>query len=137
MRERPAASCCQGGAGNDTLNGRNGDDVLVDGAGADRLTGGYGNDIFVTSEDGETDTITDFNIGDDRLDLSDYTMAYSEDAVSWSYLAGGIRLIVNGEYIDVFSDDGYDIDFDAIIATAFLGPDRPAIASVGTLIGGA
>ncbi|WP_226551409.1 calcium-binding protein [Celeribacter naphthalenivorans] len=126
-----------GGAGNDTLNGRNGDDVLVDGDGADRLTGGYGNDIFVTSEDGETDTITDFNIGDDRLDLSDYTMAYSDDAVSWSYLSGGIRLIINGEYIDVFSDDGYDIDFDDIIATAFLGPDRPAIDSVGTMVGGA
>ncbi|MEQ1600482.1 MAG: ExeM/NucH family extracellular endonuclease [Methylophilaceae bacterium] len=60
-----------GSNGRDTLTGTAGDDVLIGGIGADTLTGGAGNDVFVYSSlrDG-IDTITDFLIGADKLDLA-------------------------------------------------------------------
>ncbi|MEZ8082545.1 calcium-binding protein [Enterovibrio norvegicus] len=73
--------------GNDTLIGRNGNDTLEGGNGADRLeggvgfdtlTGGEGADTFVVDDDRsnysviETDTITDFVIGEDKIAFDDY-----------------------------------------------------------------
>ncbi|MBY5935543.1 M10 family metallopeptidase C-terminal domain-containing protein [Tateyamaria omphalii] len=64
-----------GGAGVDALTGANGDDTLVGGAGADTLTGGNGEDVFLfqnfaQSRVGDVDTITDFEIGTDLIDLT-------------------------------------------------------------------
>lgn len=65
--------------GNDAANklkGGGGGDILVGGAGKDTLTGGVGNDTFAfwaisDSLAGKTyDTITDFALGQDRIDLS-------------------------------------------------------------------
>ena len=60
-----------------TLNGGTGTDTLVGGAGNDNLTGGSGNDTFVfntVTESGTTatasDVITDFVIGQDKINLS-------------------------------------------------------------------
>ncbi len=50
-----------GMSGNDTLDGRGGADVL---------TGGAGADIFVFADPGATDRVTDFEFGDDLLDVS-------------------------------------------------------------------
>ncbi|MBD2628351.1 calcium-binding protein [Trichormus variabilis] len=60
-----------GEAGNDTLEGNEGNDTLYGGAGNDRLTGGVGNDIFGFSNFSEgVDTITDFNVADDLIQVS-------------------------------------------------------------------
>ena len=64
-----------GGSGNDTITGSFGDDVILGGAGRDRMTGGDGNDSFVFSaasdSNGSTfDTITDFQDGADKINLS-------------------------------------------------------------------
>ncbi|WP_386685131.1 M10 family metallopeptidase C-terminal domain-containing protein [Loktanella sp. R86503] len=66
-----------GGDGDDRLFGQHGDDRLYGDLGADLLTGGTGADIFVfrrESDSGTTaatrDTIADFQIGQDRIDLS-------------------------------------------------------------------
>lgn len=59
-----------GAGGADTLTGGAGDDVLLDGAGADRLVAGSGADVFVLAADGEADSIGDFQLGADRIDLS-------------------------------------------------------------------
>lgn len=77
----------EGGAGNDTLAGGNGrdrldggdgdDDIsggrskdrLEDGEGSDVLTGGKGADTFVFVADGVEDTITDFDVDKDRVNL--------------------------------------------------------------------
>jgi predicted extracellular nuclease len=60
-----------GTAGRDTIVGTPGDDVITGGAGADTLTGNGGRDVFVyTSMRDAADTITDFQPGDDRLDLT-------------------------------------------------------------------
>lgn len=61
--------------GNDTgntLNGLEGNDRLIGGLGTDILTGGAGEDTFVfaSSLNGKADTVTDFVIGQDKIELS-------------------------------------------------------------------
>lgn len=96
----PAGESLFGGAGNDTLTGGPGgdlllggedDDVLLGGLGADSLTGGSGGDLFILDQDSLNDAtsaaplldvITDFDAGEDSLDLSDLLSGYdpaSED----------------------------------------------------------
>ena len=60
------------GAGNDDARGGRGADTLIAGAGDDTLTGGVGRfgDVFVFGGGTGSDTITDFNIQRDTLDLS-------------------------------------------------------------------
>ncbi|WP_416674286.1 type I secretion C-terminal target domain-containing protein [Egbenema bharatensis] len=60
----------RGGAGNDTLIGGAGDDVLIGGMGNDVLIGGAGKDRFVFNSLNEgTNTIRDFQVADDLIDL--------------------------------------------------------------------
>ncbi len=65
-----------GGEGNDILFGQGGKDTLIGGLGDDILTGGEDVDIFKwvdqTPNDNrtETDTITDFQVGQDHIDVS-------------------------------------------------------------------
>jgi Ca2+-binding RTX toxin-like protein len=78
------ADLIYGGVGNDTVWGRGGADTVYGGlgddligggdqfgvgAGADTLHGGDGADVFVFLDDGDHDTILDFTVGVDRLDL--------------------------------------------------------------------
>ncbi|MBD2357668.1 DUF4347 domain-containing protein [Tolypothrix sp. FACHB-123] len=59
-----------GGSGNDRLNGDEGNDFLSGDGGDDTLNGGNGNDIFVLSIDKGTDTIQDFQLGQDIIGLA-------------------------------------------------------------------
>ena len=62
-----------GGNGSDLLNGGSGNDSLIGGlTGYDTLSGGEGNDIFVIERQSAYGSleITDFTIGQDKLDLS-------------------------------------------------------------------
>jgi hypothetical protein len=59
-----------GDAGDDELKGGGGDDKLDGGAGNDFLTGGAGRDTFVFGGAFGVDSITDFEDGIDRIDLS-------------------------------------------------------------------
>ncbi|GAB3386577.1 M10 family metallopeptidase C-terminal domain-containing protein [Azotobacter armeniacus] len=74
-----AAEILVGYAGNDTLDGAGGNDILIGGRGRDQLTGGEGEDVFrftsrndsFRTESGDsTDMITDFDLAEDRIDLS-------------------------------------------------------------------
>jgi Legume lectin domain/Cadherin-like domain/Peptidase M10 serralysin C terminal/RTX calcium-binding nonapeptide repeat (4 copies) len=63
-----------GNAGDDALYGQNGNDVIFGGAGVDVLSGGNGADRFLfgaatDSAIGTEDTITDFTVGVDKLDV--------------------------------------------------------------------
>ena len=69
-----------GAAGNDVINGGAGDDILVGGAGVDKLTGGAGADTFRFASQSDSyrnattsfdDTITDFDVTQDKIDLAD------------------------------------------------------------------
>ncbi|WP_261887532.1 tandem-95 repeat protein [Vibrio echinoideorum] len=59
--------------GNDLLDGGEGDDLLIGGLGNDILTGGDGDDLFQWVDQpfqDDVDTITDFALGQDHLDIS-------------------------------------------------------------------
>ena len=79
-----------GGKGDDRLYGNRGEDLLVGGPGDDRLngganndrlTGGEGNDIFVFDPGEYDDTITDFTIGEDKVDLRAFNLENTTDLV--------------------------------------------------------
>lgn len=65
-----------GGAGDDELDGGKGSDTLDGGAGDDILTGGSGDDTFIfgPGSGSDNDTITDFNLDNDILSLTDGLM---------------------------------------------------------------
>ena len=66
-----------GGPGDDTLDGGAGDkDFLTGGPGSDRLTGGAGKDIFGFSRNFGSDTVTDFENGQDNIRLKGFGAAY-------------------------------------------------------------
>ena len=53
-----------------SITGGGGDDVLTGGAGKDLLSGGAGKDVFAFGIGGGADTIYDFTIGEDVIDVS-------------------------------------------------------------------
>ena len=59
-----------GGGGNDSLTGSAGSDRLSGDGGDDSLTGGSGADTFVFADDFAHDTVTDFEIGTDVIEVS-------------------------------------------------------------------
>ncbi|WP_412554958.1 M10 family metallopeptidase C-terminal domain-containing protein [Shimia sp. MIT1388] len=64
-----------GNQGNDSLRGGNGDDLLIGGNGQDMMAGGAGADVFLFRSQGDSkigshDRIYDFDVTEDRLDLS-------------------------------------------------------------------
>ncbi|MCY4382787.1 MAG: calcium-binding protein [Nitrospinae bacterium] len=59
-----------GDAGADEIYGGAGNDFIVGGGGNDTLTGGAGEDTFVFIESSGNDTITDFDLSNDKIDLS-------------------------------------------------------------------
>jgi serralysin len=66
------ADTLSGGTGNDVLDGGSGNDSLIGGTGNDQLTGGNGLDVFRFSSalsGTNIDTLFDFNVTDDRLQL--------------------------------------------------------------------
>ena len=62
-----------GGEGSDTLDGGADADWLDGGSGNDSLTGGAGNDMFVFDAGDGADTISDFNDGENLIDLTSIT----------------------------------------------------------------
>jgi Ca2+-binding RTX toxin-like protein len=89
---------------NDTLVGGSGDDVITGNAGDDNLTGGAGADIFGFNVLGwGHDTITDFAIGEDKLDfrgqglndISDFGLEYDGDDSVITMADGSIITVQN------------------------------------------
>ena len=71
----PAPTCCNGGAGNDTLNG---------GAGADNMRGGAGNDVYVV--DNVVDIVNESLSGSNGIDTVQSSISFNlanTARVSW------------------------------------------------------
>lgn len=58
-----------GGLGRDSVRGNGGNDTVDGGGSCDELWGGRGHDVFVYGEGYRRDTIHDFNLGTDKIDL--------------------------------------------------------------------
>ncbi|MFQ6550605.1 calcium-binding protein [Aestuariibius sp. 2305UL40-4] len=74
-----------GGTGNDILQGDRGSDRIIGGAGSDTLTGGtYGTyaDVFVFSMNDGTDTITDFEKDEDKIEFTIAGLDFSDLVVT-------------------------------------------------------
>lgn len=115
-----AGGLLAGTAGNDILQGHDGDDLIVgdagddilrDGDGSDTMTGGEGADLFVLSRDGKTDIITDFTVGEDKLDLSLWPMLRDASQLTFTIQSYGMDVIYGDELLIVRSADGEMIDY--------------------------
>ncbi|HYC47443.1 MAG TPA: type I secretion C-terminal target domain-containing protein [Burkholderiales bacterium] len=119
-----AVNAIAGLGGNDTINGRggddfiggmDGDDVIEGGAGADTMTGGNGLDLFRFNAAGGAsdstaiamDTLTDFQQGQDRIDLRPLLGGYNPGTgADSSHLAwGGTAAIANGVWYEHAAGD--------------------------------
>jgi Ca2+-binding RTX toxin-like protein len=87
-----ADNILDGKAGNDTLSGGAGHDRLIGGSGFDQLTGGADADTFVFGANeanlstGALDTITDFQVGLDHIDLANVSGALAASAFAAVWL---------------------------------------------------
>lgn len=90
LQGRSGNDVLSGGTGDDLIFGRNGDDILTDGAGMDVLSGGSGSDVFVFELDGQLDRISDFDITEDRIDLSSWGRIYSVEDFTFDAISGGV-----------------------------------------------
>lgn len=106
-----------GTSGGQTLSGAGGDDFLHDGTGADTLVGGAGADVFLLMADSATDTIADFENGTDRIDLSDWGMIYSADALVITPTATGATISYGANLLVVTNAGG------GTLAAGSLGDD--------------
>ncbi len=133
-----------GGGGDDTIDGESGNDLIDGGGGDDTLTGGSGADLFIFGDGHGNDTITDFDVVQDRIDLSSLSQN-----VSWSDISSNISTVtdpndsdvVTGVKIDLTSFGGGIITLDGITDTASITAamfDLPVIGddSANTLTGG-
>ncbi|MCL1052101.1 Ig-like domain-containing protein, partial [Shewanella abyssi] len=137
-----------GGAGSHILLGGDGDDILIGGTGDDMLIGGLGEDIFVWttgSVDGTdtTDHITDFNLAEDKLDLSDILQGDNANELSqyinFTDIGGSTSINIDTDQDGTFDQhivlDGVDLsllgDTSEEIISSLLGDngDGPLIVS--------
>jgi Ca2+-binding RTX toxin-like protein len=117
-----------GGDGADTISGGTGNDTITGGNGADTLTGGTGSDTFVYTNNGAVDaagaitalsgqtgttgatrdTITDFSIGDDQIDLSQFNGHIGDDNAHSFVFIGNNAFTASGVDSDGAGlDDGH------------------------------
>jgi len=94
-----------GTAGAETLSGGGGDDWIHSGGGADVLTGGAGADVFVFGAGSDNARIAGFELGRDRIDLSDWCHVYSASALTFTPTATGCVISLNGLNITLIASD--------------------------------
>jgi Ca2+-binding RTX toxin-like protein len=109
-----------GNGGHDVLSGGAGDDILAGGPGSDMLTGGAGEDVFVFGPDMEKDTITDFELGLDRLDISAWGRVYDVGALHIDERWDGAEIHFGGYSVRLTSSTGSRIAAEDLTNDSFL-----------------
>ena len=104
-----------GGKGDDSLNGGEGNDTLIGGFGADLLIGGAGRDVFVLGTGAGTDTISEFQKGEDLIGLT-RGLTFSQLRVNPTQTAIAIELASTGEVLATIPG----IQIIALTATDFI-----------------
>ncbi|MDX8354570.1 calcium-binding protein [Cognatiyoonia sp. IB215182] len=118
------ADILQGLAGNDVIEAGAGDDIIRDGAGSDMLSGGAGADVFILSQDGELDTITDFTVGEDSIDLSLWPFLRDISQLTITIRSDGMQISYGSETLIVQSADGQPIDYRNLQTSDLIGATR-------------
>ena len=91
------ANVLTGGDGDDQLRGEAGDDVLTGGDGDDVMTGGLNADTFVLGLGSAIDTIADFDVGVDTIDISAYGFAdFNAVLAATTDVGGRAQIALNG-----------------------------------------
>ena len=90
-----------GSAANETLQGWGDDDFIFSGGGADVMTGGSGADLFVMAATSDNGRITDFELHNDRIDLSAWGHIYTAAALTITANASGAVISLNGHDVTV------------------------------------
>jgi len=80
-------------SGNDSVSGGTGSDTLRGNAGNDTLTGDAGNDVFIFKSGDGNDSVTDFEIGEDTLQLNNTTTDFTDMA---SVQAASTNVVIDG-----------------------------------------
>ena len=111
------------GAG-DTLLGGAGDDILVTGQGQTVMTGGAGADTFVIRDGAGGSTVTDFQRGIDRLDLSDLPMLRDPSQLTVTATGTGCIISYRGTMIVVSSADGRPLTLSDLFPGGFEWADH-------------
>jgi serralysin len=114
----------QGHNGNDIIHAAGGDDILRDGFGQDTMTGGAGRDVFIMTADGSLDTITDFTIGEDQIDLSLWSMLRSSSQLTMTLRTDGMEITYGDETLIVQNADGGPIDYRDLPSSDLIGASR-------------
>lgn len=117
------------GSGGDTLLGGGGHDILSSGIGQSTLTGGTGNDLFVIRAHSTRVTITDFQPGVDRLDLSDLPMLRNMGQLQITTTATGAVIEFRDTEIILHSSSGGPLTMAELFPNGLYGPDTMLIIS--------
>ncbi len=115
-----------GGAGDDKFYGDSGDDLIYGGAGNDTIYGGTGNDIvnggsgndtFVFADNDGSDSVSDFNLDQDTLDIGGGFDGFTnEEMQDHMYMSGSTTIIDLGNnntisLSNISQNDWDDIQF--------------------------
>jgi serralysin len=107
----------QGAKGNDVLNGGAGSDFLDGGAGKDKMTGGAGVDYFRFATKlgtSNVDTITDFKVDTDKIQLDDRVFAAIGPSLAKSeFVANASGEAKNGSQHILYSKSSGELFYDA------------------------
>ena len=93
----------------DHLTGDGNNNTLTGGHGNDMLTGGLGNDTFVFATGDGHDTITDFTVGQDKIDLTAGQNAAAVQALIDATTPGTHDLTLNGVIITFTAVDVHSL----------------------------
>jgi len=91
----------EGTDGNDKLFGSDASEDLYDGAGVDNLWGRDGLDIFTMAADGDIDSIKDFQIGLDFIDISAWGATGFDDLTITTHASGKSILQFGNETLSI------------------------------------
>lgn len=118
-------------AGEDKIDGDKGDDYLFGGEGDDLLIGSHGSDHFVFEEDGSSDFVKDFNLGNKG---PDYIAVDADLIAAATWVQDGHNLVISfgGEGTMVLKNvDEEDFSLDYIVALpedpVVVVPDEPVV----------
>ncbi len=99
-------STVMGTNASETINGTSQDDILIDLGGSDTLIGGAGADVFMFEQDDTLDTVADFELGQDTIDLSAWAGLRSSSQLFLTSTSTGLTITYGDEVIDVQTSNG-------------------------------